>query len=46
MRTVFMKDKPKLWFKYDSKDVNGETYSEEYNDFCVEKYKVSILFTV
>ena len=41
-----MKDKPKPWFMYDSKDVNGEAYSEEYNDFCIEKYEVLILFTV
>ena len=41
-----MKDKPKPWFKYDSKDVNVEAYIEEYNDLCVEKYKVLIHFTV
>ena len=45
MNAYCMKDKPKPWFMYDSKDVNGEAYSEEYNDFCVEKYKVLILFT-
>ena len=41
-----MMDKPKPWFKYDSKDVNGEAYNDEYNDFCVEKYQVLIYFTV
>jgi hypothetical protein len=46
MNAYCMKDKPKPWFMYDSKDVNGEAYSEEYNDFCVEKYKVLIPFTV
>jgi hypothetical protein len=42
MNAYCMKDKPKPWFQYDSKDVNGEPYTEEYNDYCIDKYKVTL----
>ena len=41
MNAYVQKDRPKPWYMYDSKDVNGDPYSEEYNDFCRDKYKVT-----
>ena len=39
MNNYVQKDRPKPWYIYDSKDVNGDPYTEEYNDFCRDKYK-------
>ena len=39
MNAYVQKDTPKPWYLYDSKDVDGDPYSEEYNNFCREKYK-------
>jgi hypothetical protein len=41
MNAYVQKDRPKPWYIFDSKDVNGDPYSEEYNDFCRDKYKVT-----
>ena len=39
-------DRPKPWYMYvyDSKDVNGDPYSEEYNDLCRDEYKVPFAY--
>ena len=30
--------RPKPWFLYESKDPNGEPFTDEYNDYCDDKY--------
>ena len=44
MNAYVQKDRPKPWYMYDLKDVNGDPYSEEYNDFCRDKYKVPFTY--